>query len=995
MKGSIPFAFVVCLAVAFQIGLNTARAQVVPQPLHYDYKKAVNLYEEGLYAQSMIHFERFLETDPDMYLREEARYFLTLAEIALDSLNRETYIFRFLNDFPLGRNATRLLEDLAGRNFEDGMYPLSLERYQMAFVREEREPKKAEFLFWMAESARLASMPDSSSTMFRMLASRFPESEWAPSALYARAGIYLDREQFDVAAEVFEQLRSRYPNDPVTRQIGTALGEMYYRQGKYEDAIRALQAELPHLQDEALLKGVLLMAESYNYLTQFDRAAAQYRRYINLSRDEMQARPAHYGLGWVYHKQRVFHWAADYFGNAAFGDDELARKALYYEAVNRKLSGRFDLALEAFARFGEQFTEGPWVERAYYEWAVTAFELGRFDLAIEVLQDLVRGNTVLEQPGEVYARLGEAYFANGEFTRAVQAFEFAAQTTDVDPGLERQARFQRGWILYENHAWAEARQAFDRVYREDPEGPLAAEALFWMADSYFQLGQWDLAARSFERFVSANPNHKFAGAAIYSMGWAYFNRREFEQAANYFERFIERYEPPPMALFPYDVDTWLRLGDSYYALGRYERAIASYERAAEVENGGDYAVFQMGNSFFRNNESFEAVRSFRRLVSVFPESRLREQARYNIGSIYFQIGNYDQAIAEFHSVINQFPGTRWAARAQYQIGDSYYNAGLYQEAIEAYRLVLDEYPSSEYVVDAVNGIQFAQFAAGMDDTSLEILEDFLSRHPQTGTADQLRYRQAESHMQSGSYEEAIRSFRHYMRVTTSESMLPEALFNIGESYEQLQQFQQAIDSYTSLTERFPGSDRADHALLRIGRLEYERGRIGPSIDALEQLTQREGRLHVEALTSLGEAYLADNRLARAEASFDEALQRRAGYAAALIGKGRTALQRGLFMDAQRYLSQVAESSTTERGAEAEYYLGRVEQSRNNHEQAISHFARVSTLYEAFDHWVARAMLARAESYRATGQPGRRNQILRDVVERYPDTPYAEEAARQL
>ncbi len=995
MKGLSRIAIIFFLIAGISGIVSRSEAQSVPRPVHDTYQTGVRLYYEGLFQQAADELRKFIETEPDPVLVEYAFYYKTLAQIALDTINADFYANRFLKNYPTGSHAITILEDMAARRYRSSQYDEALMTYARVYHIETRDADKARLMFWMAESARGMDSTATSSSLYGRLADRYPDTEWAPKAMYSRGQLYLEKENFDRSTEVFEELRERYPTHPQTRQIGTALGEMYYRQERYDDAIQALRGELAYLEDEAQLKAVLLIAESYNYLGDFDQAATHYRRYINLSRDEMQARPAHYGLGWVYHKQRVYHWAADSFGKAAMGGDELARKARYYEAINRKLGGRYDQALESFQKFGDQYTEGFWVEQVYYEWGLTAFELGRFDLAIEVLQRLVRGSHDLKDPGTVYSLLGEAYFANNEFSRAVQAFEIAEQTADVDPDMKRQAQFQRAWVLYENHAYREAARAFEAVYRDQPSGELAAEALFWSADSYYNQQRWNDAIRQFERYIEGYPDHKFAGAAVYSLGWAHFNIRQYERAIRYFESFESEYEPPPMALFPYDVDTRLRLGDSYYALGRYEEAIRNYDKAVGAEPGGDYAIFQMANSFFRSEQSFEAVRNFRRLVRIYPYSRLREQSQYNIGYIYFQTGNYDQAITEFHELINRYPNTEWAARAQYQIGDAYYNAGNYEEAINAYRRLMESYPGSNLVVDAVNGIQFSQLAAGKEDTSLEVLEDFLNRHPQTGTAEQLRYRQAENLLQAGDYREAVNSFRHYIRVTTSESMIPGAWYNIAEAYEQLGEPDNAITAYREIVERYPQSDRMDPALLHIGRLEHDRGRHGQAIAALEQLVERQGRLQVEALAALGDANLAAGRINQAADAFNRALQRRADHEQSLIGKGLVAQERGQLMEAEQYFKRVADASMLENGARAHYYLGNVEQSRRNHEAAIEAYARVSTLYEAYDQWVARAMLATAESYRQMGQSGRAGQTLRDVIERFPDTEFSRAAARKL
>src|SRR5690625_6807654 len=115
--------------------------------------------------------------------------------------------------------------------------------------------------------------------------------------------------------------------------------------------------------------------------------------------------------------------------------------------------------------------------------------------------------------------------------------------------------------------------------------------------------------------------------------------------------------------------------------------------------------------------NFEAVTQFRRLLRIYPYSRLREQAQYNIAYVYLNTGNYDQAIEEFTTVIQRYPGTEWAARYQYNIGDSYYNAGQYDKVIAAYQKLLDDYPRRSYIIEAIDGIQNAQITAAVSYSS--------------------------------------------------------------------------------------------------------------------------------------------------------------------------------------------------------------------------------------------------------------------------------------
>ena len=61
-------------------------------------------------------------------------------------------------------------------------------------------------------------------------------------------------------------MRERHPFDAMTRRIGTALGESYYQQRRYNEAIEALERALTTLDEENRSKAVFLIAESYNAL---------------------------------------------------------------------------------------------------------------------------------------------------------------------------------------------------------------------------------------------------------------------------------------------------------------------------------------------------------------------------------------------------------------------------------------------------------------------------------------------------------------------------------------------------------------------------------------------------------------------------------------------------------------------------------------------------------------------------------------------------------
>ncbi|MEX2352026.1 MAG: tetratricopeptide repeat protein [Balneolaceae bacterium] len=974
----------------------SAGAQHVQESPDANYQTGSQLYSEGLFSESIPHFERAFESaGENAAVREAAAYHIVRARSRVRPSDFEREVEWFVRAFPNSRHSSAFLIDLAIEYTERELWADALELFERARLYPIRESREVELLYQMAESAVEGGYYSRARSYFLELADGWPDSGWAPLALYSRGRLYIEEENYESSSTAFELLRMRYPNHAITRRIGTALAESYYQQDRFEEAAAAFEEAIPYLDGEERSKAIYLTGESYNALNQLDEAARFYRLYLSRAGDDQDTRAAYYGLGWVFHKQGIYHWAAEAFNNASGGDDEIARKALYYKAVNEKIGGRYQSSLETFREFGDRFQEGLIVEEAWYEWAVTAFERGRYVEAIEVLLPLARRTGELQEPARILTFLGEAYYANGEYTLALEAFDVVEELGDVDPRFRRQARFQRAWLRYSNQAYEQAQPEFQAVYDDAPNSDLGAEALFWGADSHYQLANYGPAATQFVRFIEDYPGHELAGAARYALGWSYFMMGDFENAVGPFVDFLENYEPPSIALFPYETDTQLRIGDSWFALGEYGRAMEYYNRVIGAEPGGDYAMFQVANSYYRMNRNFEAVTEFRRLLRIYPYSSLREQAQYNVAYIYLNTGNYEQAVEEFRTIIERFPGTSWAARAQYNIGDAWYNAGEYTSAIEAYNEVLRRYPGSDYVIEAIGGIQYAQLSAGEEDRSIDILEEFLANNPASGTADRLRYRQAEAIYQMGNYEGAVEDFQQYIRITNSDDMLPDAWYNLADAYLRTGRTEQAIESFATVAEEYAESGRAADALARLGSIHQELGEYEEASRFYSYLLEQPSRHHSQAWLGMGEASLSLSRLDEATTRFENALRLSPGNAVARLGLAKIQFSEGRHEEARNVFREIADESSTEIGAEAQFMLGRSLQAEQRFEDALAAYARLTVLFDTFDNWIVEAHYNSSEIYIRQGNRTEAISTLNYIIDNYPGSEVAARARTLL
>ena len=975
------------------------------------YQSAVEAMHQGLWMEALSSFETLCEhPEAEASLKESAWFHRIRLILETQPEQVDPLAMEYGEAFPHGAMARQLYETV-GHYYWDSNRPEKARGYfTMAKQSRVDQAQLARVLYWEAETALEAGDLDRSLASFLELTQRTPEQPQAPEAYYSAGRLYLENQAYDKSAETFEQLREAHPFHPMTRRIGTALGESYYQERQFEQAAQAFLDALPYVEGEAEHKAVYLAAESYKALQRYDEAVRYYLQAINLTKGTPEERMSHYGLGWVYHYQGIYHWAARSFGEASGGEDELAQKALYYTAVNHKLANRLDLSIERFVEFQERFQEGVFVEEATYEYAVVLFERGRYGEAIDLLRQLAQDIDALKRPGDVLTLLGEVYFANGEYTRALQAFELAETHQAVAAAAKIQARFQKAWVLYINQAYAQAQPIFEGVFQEGQRvrgvseedqatvARLASESLFWSADAQFQLRQYGEAAASFESFVTRYPGHEFLGAARYAWAWAHFMNGEYEAVIEPMEAFLSNYDPPPIALYPFDTDARLRLGDAYFATGAYDQAIETYQRAFGAEPGGDYAMFQVANSYYRAGLEMEAIEEFRKLLRIYPFTRVREQAQYNIGYLFLTLGNTSQAVEEFERLIDQSPGISWAARAQFAIGDAYYNAGEYESAVEAYQVILEAYPRSSYIIDAIDGIQYATLFLGEESDAEELLETFLESHPSTTTADRLRFRQAESLVQSGDYQAAIREFEQYIRVTNREASLPAAYAGIGDAKRQLGDRDGAKEAYGTLVNQFPGSEQRLFGLTTLGQMALEEGDLRGAIDWFKKLQDGDDRFRVEALLGLAEAYRrlgSEAEQAQSLELYSVLLAEQPSSLQARTGLARLYMDQGKLVEAREVLAPARSVGVREQVAEANYLHARSYQLEGDVTRARNEYEQVTVLYEAFEEWASRSMFRLGELQILDGNVGEARVWLDRLMQTYPNTQAARDAQTLL
>lgn len=989
--------FAVLFALAFCTTGATEAQRVEPQPSEV-FDEAFRMYSDGLYSHAAAAFESFRLTYPSDIRAADALYYEAESRLGAGETAAATDLFRdFQAAWPGSELARKASLALGQYHFESGEYDQAIETFADFLLDDPPADQGARALYFIGESMLKQGRDAEAVTYFQRSADEYPDTEVAPTALYAVAFTELRRDRYAEAARALETLSVRYPSSPRAGNVGLTLAEVYYELGEYRRAVAEAERRVNGLTGVEEERAVFLLAESHNQQRQSEEAIVYYRRITENSPDSPFLRRALYGLAWNYYFEGAHQWAADEFAKAAEGyDDELAQRAVYYEAVNRKLGTQDDEAIRLFEESAERWPNGIMHEKALFELGVALYEDRNWERAGATFDRLIAAHPDGELSGQAYNFRASTHIAMGNFDEALADFDGAIERSVVDPAVRDEMVFQKAWTLFRTEAYSSAVPAFLQIRTDNPDGPHADEALFWAGESNYQVRRYDDAARQFTQYLQENPNGEHVDAARYALGWTFFKQARYDEAIRYFESFLAGYSGDD-SFVPYREDARLRLGDSYFASKRYTEAVRVYRLAAADEN--DYAQYQVGQAYKNAGDYASASREFAKLLADYIDSGWREEAQYSLGDTYFQAQDYPAAVGAFEKLIAESPTDPLAPKAQYSIGDAYFNSGELNRAVSAYRRVLEQYPRSVFAGDAASSLLFAYVALDDEASADAFVDSFAVANPNSPIVDQLRFKQAEVKFQSGRTDEALAAFQQFVQGARDEDLLPEAYFYLGSIFQDREQYAEAESYLRQIVIANSSHPRKADAAEMLGHIYLEQRR---SQDALTMFREyrdlARGNEADESRARYGEA-MALLQLGQTEAA--ELLLREAvedagaeGDFPALLGLARVYDDTGRASEATAAYRRVVSQSQNEHGAEALVRLGEMLVRTGRTRDAVEELGRLPVLFGGYPDWLARGYLAQARAFVALGATGDATRTFDLLIDQYGDTPEAAVASRE-
>lgn len=229
-----------------------------------------------------------------------------------------------------------------------------------------------------------------------------------------------------------------------------------------------------------------------------------------------------------------------------------------------------------------------------------------------------------------------------------------------------------------------------------------------------------------------------------------------------------------------DVSAYLKRGDAYQIIGKYQPAITDYNKAIELNYGFTDAYFHRGNAYAALGNLEQAIKDYEKAIDIDPKNA---DAYYNLGNIYANLKDYQRAILNFNFAVKLNPKYTEAYNNR---GMAYDNIGNHKRAIDDFDMAIKLNPEH---AKAYSNKGIAYSILGDAKEAIISFNKAIELNPQNATGF---YNRGLTYYSSGDLSQAIVDFN---KATALNPKYAEAYYFLGSAYSKTGDAERAISNY--------------------------------------------------------------------------------------------------------------------------------------------------------------------------------------------------------
>lgn len=576
--------------------------------------------------------------------------------------------------------------------------------------------------------------------------------------------------------DILKKFMAKYPTSFHNPEVLFAIGNKYFYNGKYGEAVTNYNLVPQKSLDEAQ-NADLIYRRGYAELRlgDYDKALNDFNRVANVAK---------------YREAGTFYQG-------------------YIEYAN----GNYDAAMAKFQKVNTRSELG---YSAQYYMTQIYFTRGEYDKVVSLGNTLIDANKNPEFIPELYRVVGESYYHMGNDNKAEEYLtKYLVLCGDSNPA-QRSAYYVLGVICQRDGRSDDVIRYMNYVTSEDDA--MAQSAYLYAGQAYVKSGNNNSAMMAFEKSMQMPFDKNVQETAFYNYAVAQSkgSRTPFSRSIDYFEEFINKY---PSSRYQNEVESYLI--NAYISGNDYQKAMESISHiqkpSSRVLQAKQYVLYNLGINAYSNNQYTKATDYFTqaRNLGNFKNGILANCDLW-LGDCQYQRGNYQLAEKSYRNFLNSVNNSN----PNYYIG--YYDLGYAQYQQRNYSGARESFERSvskssnlkdSQKADAYNRIGDTHYYSKSFSNAASNYAQALSIHPEGG--DYALYQEAMMNGLQKQYSVKIKKLDQLLKEFPNSALSASALFEKGSALLDMNNSDAATQTFEQLLSDFPQSGEARKGLLQL------------------------------------------------------------------------------------------------------------------------------------------------------------------------------------
>lgn len=479
------------------------------------------LYGNGDWAAAQTAYAELISKHPQSALLAKAH--LNAGWCAWKLGQTADALKNFLLAFDLAQPKDRALArealfKLADAQFALGQYSEAVGSYQRLIGEYADAGLLDHALFQLGQTYQRARNAEAAQITFQTLLEQYPNSAFAPEAQFQIGVLYsglLGNEA--KAREAFRAVTAKYPKGDMAGRAALAVGESFYREGKYDEAIAEFQKLIDAAPESELgQRAFYLRGWCQAQKGSAEKTLAEFKEFLTKYPKSALAPDAQFWVADFYAKRQDYINAQQQFDLLAknYPTHELADVAQYMAGRAAYSRQDYKTAKESFEVLIKTFTNSAWRCDALFSDGDALTELGQFDNALVVFDLVTKQFGDCYLVCEAHGRKGDCLFTLKRFDEAAASYRTALDcAAQAEAAIRNQLYFKLGQSYEQLGKLADAYESYAKPVYEQIAEPNPQPERFWLGKAGMaaagikeQQQQWRDAITLYERLIKLCPD---------------------------------------------------------------------------------------------------------------------------------------------------------------------------------------------------------------------------------------------------------------------------------------------------------------------------------------------------------------------------------------------------------------------------------------------------------------------------------------------------------